>query len=1046
MTTKHVRRFFEVGEEYPSLYKAGEVLSAPPAKIVGRDANELRKGLRNPEKANIALLGEPGTGKAIIDSEWLPVADERGYIRMGDVKVGDRVFDENGNPTNVIGVYPQGKKGSYRVNFADGSSTICNDEHLWDVRTAKQHYDDRPYQTKTLREILDLGITRMATRDNGTRQVEEVKWYIPKAKAITRNEREYGIHPYVIGALIGDGSLTIRPLVLSSDDEYVVSKVAHLLGASGYEKKSKNFNWEFLRSKDAPTRTPTGEKLKFIQPYEIAELEDISDIMVKSHNKRIPAQYLLGSIEQRWQLLQGLMDTDGSVLDNPRLRCSYHTSSEGLAEDVQTLVTSLGMSAMITTTTRDGYRPEYNVHLSIPEEMKQDCFTLPRRLETIERHQDTPRRYNKHYGDVAITSVEDLGREDYMTCIRVEVESHLFQVSKSHIVTHNTAAVQAFAYDEDSVDHYLTLEVNPEKIMGQGDDRDTALLIGFRNIVEEAGKYSREQNVIVVLFIDEFHKIAMFSPSLVEALKPILEKSALNNFRIIASTTFEEYNEWIASKNRALDQRFLRITLSELPEEVVLKILRGRAVQHNVEELLHPEILHEIYRESKRILLSNSQPRASLDILLSMIGETVKTERMENGELVREFYTPQELDIASDYSISRPLLKRIIQRTHSIDIDNKVNVHHVSNELKTRLFNQDQAIDTVMRYLEMAAIGFSDPERPNFSFLATGTTGTGKTELAKIVSESMRLPLRRFDMSRYASEEDAGAFADDLFHAAWSTPNAYLLIDEVEKSSRKAMNILLQVLDDARLTDSKNPDRVASFTGSIINLTTNLGSEVLHSMHKHKDDDAEVDTELIYKALADSDIFETAVLGRIDAIVPFRPLPFSALEKIAIGTLQNFIDIAETRKRKIMISKDVIPYIVTDRTSMDTERGGARDVKRNIKNLVAQVLANHITHAKEEVPVIIYIKGEPRFKFAHIVDPHNAEVDLQPCYTVEKTNQLLETLSKRMNLPLINDGLLLADNVSLKVHAQDIFRIVKQGYNRFKTEVDGEKFTIVGVE
>lgn len=633
-----------------------------------------------------------------------------------------------------------------------------------------------------------------------------------------------------------------------------------------------------------------------------------------------------------------------------------------------------------------------------------------------------------------------------------EIRKGLRNPEKANIVllaepgSGKTAAVQAFAYDKDSVDHYLTLEINPEKIMAVGDDRDTALLVGFRNIVEEAGRYSREQNVIIVLFIDEFHKIAMFSPSLVEALKPILEKSALNNFRIIASTTFEEYNEWIASKNRALDQRFLRITLSELPEEVVLKILRGRAQQHKVEHLLDPNILHEIYRESKRILISNSQPRASIDILLSMIGETVKSETMVNGKLQRTFYTPQELGIASEYSLSRPLLKRIIQRTHSIDIDNTVNVHYVASQLKSRLFNQDQAIDTVMRYLEMAAIGFSDPERPKFSFLSTGTTGTGKTELAKIVSESMRLPLRRFDMSRYASEEDAGAFADDLFHSVWSTPNAYLLIDEVEKSSRKAMNILLQVLDDARLTDSKNPDRVASFSGTIINLTTNLGSEVFHNMHRHKSETAEVDTELIYKALADSDVFETAVLGRIDAIVPFRPLPYSALEKIAISTLRDFIDIAETHKRPIKISKDVIPYIVTDRTSMDTERGGARDVKRNIKNLVAQVLANHIAHEKEEAPIIIYIKGEPRFKFAHIVDPLNAEVALQACHSVERTNQLLDTLGKKLNIPLVNEGLLLVNHVSLKEHAGEIVRLVREGYNKFTTEVDGEEFKIVGVE
>lgn len=886
-----------------------------------------------------------------------------------------------------------------------------------------------------------------------------------------------------------------------------------------------------------------------------------------------------------------------------------------------------------------------------------------------------------------------------------------------------TAAVQDFAYSDGSEESYLTLEVNPEKVIGASEDRDSALLRGFRSIVDEAGEYSRDNNVIVVLFIDEFHKLAMFSPSLIEALKPILEKSALNNFRIIASTTFEEYNEWIASKNRALDQRFLRITLNELPKKVIIKILQGRAEQHGVEELLAPDILESIYHESKRILISNSQPRASIDILLSMIGETIKDEWMEDGVLKRTFQTPEELGIASEYSISRPLLKKIIKRTHSIDIDNKVNTKQIKNDLVAKLYDQDQAIDTVMGYLEIAAVGFSDPERPKFSFLSTGSTGVGKaladnmlvpvygkdelykkhgdlkvgdfvfdrlgqptkvigvypqgmrdqyeitfedgsvvkcdkehlwtfrkanesiwqtetleellgldyslyevpigqgvlrdgyelskeespyfdglelvindnisktipnrykkgsfhqrwkfiqglfdyggritsngegkvsfthsskklvkdikevlaslgitsqlkktkeghcldlwvddrkkvllftrgtkhalakhnlakyadgsnekvkdglriqrikktrkqvemscimvdneehlyqvgkghivthnTELAKIVTESMRVPLKRFDMSRYAAEEDAGIFADDLFQAAWSAPNSYILVDEVEKSSRQAMNILLQVLDDARLNDSENPDRVASFSGNIINLTTNLGSEVYQSMQRHG---SKIDTELIYKALSDSEVFETAVLGRIDAIVPFVPLPFKALEKIARQTLRDVIDIGETKDRRIIVSEDIIPYIVKDRTSMDSERGGARDVKRNIKDLVARGLAHQIANETEELPIIIHLYDKPRFKYKDIVDPLNAKVKIQECYSIEATNQLLKNIGGKMNRPLVSEGLYLPNDIPMKEHAGKIIKVVRKGYYKLTTNVSDDVIAVKGVD
>ena len=610
--------------------------------------------------------------------------------------------------------------------------------------------------------------------------------------------------------------------------------------------------------------------------------------------------------------------------------------------------------------------------------------------------------------------------------------------------TGKTAYVQGFAYDKDSLPYYLVLDVNPERLIEKDGDRDNALLTGFNDLLDEAGQYSKEHDVIVVLFIDEFHKLAKISPSLMESLKPRLEKSAMHGFRLIAATTFQEYNDNIAN-NRALDQRFLQIKLAELPKHAVIHILRNRAKQHGVEELLDKGILDDIYLESKRILLSNAQPRASIDILNSMIGDTVKQEYMEGGELKKVYFTPGELGLATEKSLSRPLLKRIIKRTHGIDIDNEVKVTDVIHALRTRLYNQDNAIEIAVRHLEMAAQGFGEIDRPKFSFISTGATGVGKTELAKIISETMRLPLKRFDMSRYSDPEDAGDFADALFAAAWSAPNAYILIDEVEKSSKNAMNILLQVLDDARLTDSVNPDRVASFAGTIINLTTNLGSAVYQNMANHMDASAEADAELVYKSLTDSDVFETAVLGRLDAVVPFHPLPMAAMEKIARRTLYDDIEAKETKERRIIVSDDVIPYIVRDRTSNDTERGGARDAKRNVKNIVIQELAHYLTYAEKEVPVILYVKGKPRFKFKEIADPLNATVELMECHPAGLVDKMLEKLSERLGKPLFNKGLYLPADLPFDTYVRDIAALSAQGYNKFKSEIDGERVYVTGV-
>lgn len=612
-----------------------------------------------------------------------------------------------------------------------------------------------------------------------------------------------------------------------------------------------------------------------------------------------------------------------------------------------------------------------------------------------------------------------------------------------------TAFMQGFTYDQQST-QYLVLSVDIERFVKDSTgDKDTEMANGLMDFVSETAQYSKDNDIIVILFIDEFHRIAMVSPSAVEALKPILEKSAHNGFRVVAATTFEEYDEWI-SPNRALDQRLLRITLPELPKEAVINILKSRAKQYNVLELADEAVFGEIYDTSRRILISNSQPRASIDILLNCIGNITKVEYMKDGKLIREYATPEELGIHSDYPLSRPMLNRVIQRSYGIDIDNQVSTPKVKEALRTKILNQEQAVKTIISRLELSLTGFNDPTRPKISFLSTGPTGTGKTELAKVITEELDIPLKRFDMSRYPRPEDAVEFANQLAQAAWSAPNGYLLIDEVEKSSREAMNILLQVLDDARLTAANNPNRVISFTGNIINLTTNLASEVYQHVKRFGNKDQEVDIELVYQALANSDVFETAVLGRIDVIVPFKPLPDEAMNKIAQKELQFNIDIVETPERRIMVSKDIIPYIVKDRTSKDTERGGARDAKRNIKNIVIQKLATYLADEPDEVPIILRLDGVARFRDTTVADPLSADVILVECYPRKQINSWLSQLSTKVNKPLVNAGLFIPKDTSPQMFVQEIVELVKQGYTKFKTEerdtYNQTEFVTVGVK
>lgn len=1020
---------------------------------------------------------------------------------------------------------------------------------------------------------------------------------------------------------------------------------------------------------------------------------------------------------------------------------------------------------------------------------------IDEQIATYEREKDRYPAMKQAATPLARPSAPILGRDSS------ELRLGLRNPEKANVImlgepgSGKTAYIQGFTYDEHST-QYLVLSVDVERLVKDSmGDKDTEMANGLLDLVSQVSDYAVSHDVIVVLFIDEFHRIAMVSPSAVEALKPILEKSAHNGFRVIAATTFEEYDEWIAP-NRALDQRLLRITLPELPREAVINILKSRAKQYGVLELADPEVFGEIYDTSKQILISNSQPRASIDILLNVVGNITKIEFMQGGELQREYYTAKELNVDSEYPLSRPMLNRVIQRSYGIDIDNKVSIPEIKEALHKGILNQNQAVKAVISLLELSLTGFNDPTRPKSSFLSTGSTGVGKalddnteiyvirdgveqlmrhgdikvgdyvydrlgrptkvtgvfpqgdkqvyrvefsdgrfvdsadehlwdvyshkhkklkklvtgdnvmtsqqlldsglsladgtmryyvpnnravqfdnkdftvhpyvvgvavgdgcmtesafsisgadseliyrvgdligasdvkqsdwgytwkfynpsakgsakyfqtrdvvgnfnalynkksdvkcipdeylygsveqrwelirglfdtdgtivddgyrypvsfttiseklknqiiqllyslgynsslrsyfrestgnveytvqvsapneekhlffnltrkkeiaykamtlekqrvknydyigikdikvldkyvpmtcimvdnnehlyqlangivthnTEMAKIISETLGIPLKRFDMSRYSRPEDAIEFANALAQAAWSAPNGYILIDEVEKSTREAMNILLQVLDDARLTAANNPNRVISFSGNIINLTTNLGSDVYQHVKQFGDIDAEIDIELVYNSLTQSDVFETAVLGRIDKIVPFKPLPTSAMEAIAMKELNFNLDIVRTPDRQIFVSKDIIPYIVKDRTSSDTERGGARDAKRNIKNVVLQKLATYLSEEPDEVPVILKLDGVPRFKDETIADIHSADVEVVECYSNQVINNVLAQLSQRIGKQLENKGLFIPKTMSLNDFANEIVMLVKQGVYKFKT-------------
>lgn len=378
--------------------------------------NERQKKVIYAEEPKILCLATAACGKALPNLEIIPTPN--GPKAVGEIEVGDYLFDRYGNPTKVLGVYPQGKKEVYELTFGDGRKARSSIDHIWYVhkKTWKNKEEYREYTTKQIIEERVLNSDRSAN------------FYIPIAEAVKYPERKYDIHPYVIGAMLGDGCCAGNNyLTISSKDNIVPNRILSLLNGSELYDNKANYNWTF--------KDENGHLIKTdILPPSVRE---------RAEYKYIPCEYKYGSIEQRLELIRGLMDTDGSIQidqrDNHKAggTITFTSISLMLILDVQEVLQSLGYSSTISEDKRDKYTTgvAYRLIINIPNSEKYKIFWLPEKKEKALSIKDIPQ--NKNFNRTSIRSIEDLEVEEEMTCFYVDNEEHLFLTS-NYVVTHNT--------------------------------------------------------------------------------------------------------------------------------------------------------------------------------------------------------------------------------------------------------------------------------------------------------------------------------------------------------------------------------------------------------------------------------------------------------------------------------------------------------------------------------------------------------------------------------------------------------------------------------
>lgn len=385
----------------------------------------------------ITVVGPPGTSKAQpLDAK---VLTPNGWMLMGDISVGNTVIGVNGNPIKVIGVYPQGKKKIFRIEFSDGSSTECTEEHLW----LTWNHSERNYRKKK------KGVRFSENHEGTIRTIGEMmgdltesdgrlKYSIPVVKPIEFKEKDFFLEPYLLGSLIGDGFFG-NYIGFSTNDKESYEIINDILSKKNYilsdRKRKGNFVDCAIINKDKKGRNLIKE-----------EISKLGLLYKKSYEKFIPEEYLFGSIKQRVELLQGLMDTDGSASLSGGV--SFSTSSEVLKDDFIKLIQSLGgvckYKKYDTNYTYNGKKingaPTYKIHINLPNDILSNCFSLKRK-------QDKVKLRTKYFPTRFITGITEI-REDEAQCILVDDENHLY-ITDDYIVTHNTfiscyAAIQEF--------------------------------------------------------------------------------------------------------------------------------------------------------------------------------------------------------------------------------------------------------------------------------------------------------------------------------------------------------------------------------------------------------------------------------------------------------------------------------------------------------------------------------------------------------------------------------------------------------------------------
>ena len=449
-----------------------------------------------------------------------------------------------------------------------------------------------------------------------------------------------------------------------------------------------------------------------------------------------------------------------------------------------------------------------------------------------------------------------------------------------------------------------------------------------------------EKNENYIIFIDEIHTLigaGGTSSGTMDAsnlLKPALSKRTL---RCVGSTTYSEYRNFF-EKDRALSRRFQKIDIDEPSQKDAVKILEGLKTHyesfHNV--IYEPDCFETAVSLSKKYISDRKLPDKAIDV----IDEAAASIKIDGKRKEKKI-------LKTDIECVIAKMAKIPQKTIS-SID-KVKYKNLERNLKTLIFGQDQAIESLSAAVKLSKAGLNNTGKPIGSYLFTGPTGVGKTELAKQLSSILGIELIRFDMSEYMERHsiskligappgyvgyDQGGLLTDSID---KQPHSVLLLDEIEKAHPDLFNLLLQVFDYGKLTDHLG--KTVDFTNTIIIMTSNVGAR---EMFKEKlgfvGETGKVDIDESI-----NHYFSPEFRNRLDAIIQFEKLNESNALKIVDKFIFELETIFTEKNLTLEISQKAKKFLFDIGFSSSN---GARPMAKVIKDHIKSPLANEILDGK----------------------------------------------------------------------------------------------------